>query len=76
MAACGACDGFAQGALLGEAALLPPQYTQALVSGTAASGTQGRVACWSLVSKVWGQQDNMLALQRFSCMLHTAALIN
>lgn len=38
MAACGACDGFAQGALFGEAALLPPQYTQALVSGTAASG--------------------------------------
>lgn len=38
VAACGAFDGFAQGALFGEAALLPPRYTQALVSGTAASG--------------------------------------
>ncbi|KAL4428588.1 hypothetical protein ABPG77_008900 [Micractinium sp. CCAP 211/92] len=38
VAACGICDGLAQGALFGEAALLPPRYTQALVAGTAVSG--------------------------------------
>lgn len=38
VAACGVCDGFAQGALFGEAARLPPRYTQALVAGTAVSG--------------------------------------
>ena len=41
VAACGACDGFAQGALFGEAALLPPRFTQALVTGTAVSGARG-----------------------------------
>lgn len=38
VAACGVCDGLAQGALFGEAALLPPRFTQALVAGTAVSG--------------------------------------
>lgn len=49
VAACGACDGIAQGALFGEAALLPPKYTQALVSGTAVSGTGGRQASGTAV---------------------------
>jgi hypothetical protein len=38
VAVCGASDGVAQGALFGEAALLPARYTQALISGTAMSG--------------------------------------
>ena len=38
VAACGAADGAAQGALFGEAAALDPRYTQALVAGTAISG--------------------------------------
>ncbi|GAB4815688.1 hypothetical protein N2152v2_002734 [Parachlorella kessleri] len=38
VALCGVCDGFAQGALFGDAASLPPKFTQALVSGTGVSG--------------------------------------
>ncbi|KAL4434383.1 hypothetical protein ABPG75_000824 [Micractinium tetrahymenae] len=38
VAACGLCDGLAQGALFGEAARLPPRFTQALIAGTAVSG--------------------------------------
>ena len=38
VACVGACDGVAQGALFGEAALLPPGFTQALVAGTSVSG--------------------------------------
>lgn len=56
VAACGACDGLAQGALFGEAALLPPRYTQALVSGTAASGwccTVGGCLAWLARSLAW-----------------------
>lgn len=34
----GFCDGIAQGAVFGDVALLPPKYTQAVVSGTALSG--------------------------------------
>lgn len=35
---CGVADGVAQGAMFGETACMPPQYTQALVQGTALSG--------------------------------------
>lgn len=45
VAACGLCDGLAQGALFGEAALLPPRFTQALVAGTAVSGGQAMSWC-------------------------------
>ena len=38
VALCGFADGVCQGALFGEAARLPPRYTQALVGGTAISG--------------------------------------
>ncbi|KAL3138213.1 hypothetical protein ABBQ38_005434 [Trebouxia sp. C0009 RCD-2024] len=34
----GLCDGVAQGAIFGDVALLPPKYTQAVVTGTAVSG--------------------------------------
>eukprot|EP01023_Acetabularia_acetabulum_P009707 TRINITY_DN14390_c0_g1_i3.p1 TRINITY_DN14390_c0_g1~~TRINITY_DN14390_c0_g1_i3.p1 ORF type:complete len:424 (-),score=43.72 TRINITY_DN14390_c0_g1_i3:1298-2569(-) len=34
----GLCDGFGQGALFGETARLPPEFTQAMVQGTAVSG--------------------------------------
>lgn len=57
VAACGACDGFAQGALFGEAALLPPKYTQALVGGTAISGECARLLlCWPCTAAGVGQQ--------------------
>ncbi|KAI8463892.1 MAG: nucleoside transporter-domain-containing protein [Monoraphidium minutum] len=35
----GTLDGIGQGALYGDAALLPPEYTHALVGGTACAGT-------------------------------------
>lgn len=38
VAGSGICDGVAQGALFGDAALLPPENTHALVAGTALSG--------------------------------------
>lgn len=49
VAGVGACDGMAQGALFGEAALLPPRFTQALVSGTSLSGVA--VSLLRLVTK-------------------------
>ncbi len=69
VAACGACDGFAQGALFGEAALLPPQYTQALVSGTAASG-EARMTSFLIAHH---KLTSMLALCRsWLLLLHPA----
>lgn len=37
--AVGVFDGFGQGALYGDASLLPPEYTHAVVGGTASAGT-------------------------------------
>lgn len=72
-AACGACDGVAQGALFGEAALLPPRYTQALCSGTAVSGVG--VSLLRIVTKAT-LPDTEAGLRRSAALYFaTAALV-
>lgn len=58
VAACGACDGLASGALYGEAAVLAPRYTQALATGNSLSGglpaaaaAAGEAGCGGMASQ-------------------------
>eukprot|EP01025_Chloroclados_australasicus_P061182 TRINITY_DN799_c0_g3_i6.p1 TRINITY_DN799_c0_g3~~TRINITY_DN799_c0_g3_i6.p1 ORF type:complete len:435 (+),score=37.55 TRINITY_DN799_c0_g3_i6:132-1436(+) len=61
----GVCDGFGQGSLFGETAKLTPDFTQALVQGTALSGIA--VSLLRIITKAsWESNERASAMLYFS----------